>query len=446
MTDGSSFRGAATSRGRRDGPVVAAVLLVVLGIAVAIAKPWGGPSRPLGSPKTGVAVVSPSAPSTSGPPNPAPTQMAHPLLVAFSAPVAPVSSVWAGLTWRRLAPDDPLGIVRAEVSAQGTSVAIGDIAGSTSTGVWSSPDGSHWQPLQSGTSSTFWPNLSILSLATVRERFVAVSAMNDYLLRDLPPIIAWASSDGRSWTPASTLPVDPLSSPTGSTTLVAAGPNGLLVATAGLGVRVASSSDGSHWVLSPPGPLPAGFALYDLEGSATGYVAVGAWAKGAGPARAATLWSADGRHWPKVPTLLPGVVSGSGSAVVSNAVSLVVGDDGMVAAGIGGYPGGTLWWRSADGQHWQALKDFPPLGATTCGGTSCGPKPNGTLVGDGHRLVAIRGGTGGAGWVSSDGQHWAALNFSGDLPDAQATQATLLPGGVLLSDGTTTWFGQAGER
>ena len=31
----------------------------------------------------------------------------------------------------------------------------------------------------------------------------------------------------------------------------------------------------------------------------------------------------------------------------------------------------------------------------------------------------------------------------GDLPSEQATQAVLLPGGVLLSDGTTTWFGEA---
>jgi hypothetical protein len=31
----------------------------------------------------------------------------------------------------------------------------------------------------------------------------------------------------------------------------------------------------------------------------------------------------------------------------------------------------------------------------------------------------------------------------GDIPAEQATQAVLLPGGVLLSDATTTWFGEA---
>jgi len=47
---------------------------------------------------------------------------------------------------------------------------------------------------------------------------------------------------------------------------------------------------------------------------------------------------------------------------------------------------------------------------------------------------------------ATDGQRWTALSFSGDVPDAQATQATLLPGGVLLSNGVTTWFGQAEGR
>ena len=54
----------------------------------------------------------------------------------------------------------------------------------------------------------------------------------------------------------------------------------------------------------------------------------------------------------------------------------------------------------------------------------------------------MRGGSAAAAFVSTDGQRWAALALSGDLPSAQA-QAFLLPGGVLVSDGATTWFGQA---
>ena len=40
-------------------------------------------------------------------------------------------------------------------------------------------------------------------------------------MRYLPPVVAWASTDGRSWTPAYTLPVDPRSSPSGWAAVVA---------------------------------------------------------------------------------------------------------------------------------------------------------------------------------------------------------------------------------
>jgi hypothetical protein len=268
--------------------------------------------------------------------------------------------------------------------------------------------------------------------------------MNDYLYRYLPPAGAWTSTDGRTWTHATTLPVDALSSPTGSAALVAAGADGLVVATSGLAARYATASDGSHWALSPRNTFPADFALDDLKGTSTGYVAIGAWMRG-GLTRAAAMWSADGRQWPKTPTLLPTSALGSGRPAFSNAVTLTVGDHGMIAVGIGDSPGAALWWRSLDGRHWQPLRTFPPLGATTCGGANCGLQPNGTLIGDGHRLVAVRGGSDAAAFVSTDGQRWTALALSGDIPSAQA-QAVLLPGGVVVSDGTTTWFGQTVSR
>ena len=58
----------------------------------------------------------------------------------------------------------------------------------------------------------------------------------------------------------------------------------------------------------------------------------------------------------------------------------------------------------------------------------------------------MRGGTDAVALVSTDGLRWTALDLSGDIPNAQATQAVLLPGGVLVSDGTSTWFGQAVSR
>jgi hypothetical protein len=449
MTDGGSFYGAPSApRRRRDGLTAVVVVLVVVGIAVAIAKPWGDTGQPAASGSPGVAAVSPSAaagPASALPRSPAlPTYLPHPLPVDFTTAPPPASGTWTGLDWQRLAPDDPLGIVRSEVTRGETSVAIGDIQGTTATTVWASTDRTHWQ-LSGGTSTTLPSGLTVIGLSPLAGRFVAVTAMNDYLYRYLPPVMAWTSIDGLSWTHETTLPADALSSPTGSAPLVAAGPGGLVVATSGLAARYATSSDGSHWVLSPRNAFPADFALFDLEGTPTGYVAIGAWMRG-GTTRAAALWSADGRHWPKTPTLLPTSASGSGKPAVSNAVTLMVGDHGMIAVGIGGSPGAALWWRSADGRHWRPLETFPPLGATTCGGANCGLQPNGTLVGDGHRLVAVRGGPDAAALVSTDGQRWTALDLSGDIPSAQATQALLLPAGVLVSDGMTTWFGQGVSR
>ena len=442
MTDGQSFQGG-TAGGRRDLLVVLASVVVVAGVVLAILKPWGDTRRPAASTKPEVAATSPSPASATAAPDVPVTARPYRLPVAFTAPLPPGSSAWSGLAWQRLASDDPFGLVQSEVTAGGTSVARGDVAGTTSTTVWSSTDRTHFQPLESGTATTFWPNISIIGLGTAAGRFVAVSEMNDYLLRYLPPVVAWTSTDGRSWLPAETVPVDARSSPAGSAAFVAAGPNGVVIATTGLDSRVVTSSDGYGWVLSSGNAFPAGFVLDDLEGSANGYVAIGSWTKGGAPTRAAALFSADGRHWPKAPTLLPTSAPRSGPPAVSTALALSVGAQGMIATGFGGSPSATLWWQSADGQRWHALSTFTPLGTASCGSSSCRPQPNGTLLGDGQRLVALRAGAGGAGWVSTDGEHWAPLSFAGDLPDAQARQATLLPGGVLLSDGTTTWFGQA---
>ncbi len=78
--------------------------------------------------------------------------------------------------------------------------------------------------------------------------------------------------------PDATLPVASFRSPTGSPPLVAAGSNGLVVATSGLDAQLATSPDGLHWVVQPRDALPAGFALVDLHSSANGYVAIG-WMK-----------------------------------------------------------------------------------------------------------------------------------------------------------------------
>ena len=129
---------------------------------------------------------------------------------------------------------------------------------------------------------------------------------------------------------------------------------------------------------------------------------------------------------------------------VPAATALVVGRDGLIAVGDSiATPGAALWWQSANGRDWLPLPTYAPLGPTTCTGEGCGSQPNGALVGDGHRMVALRGGADAAAWTSTDGLTWRRLHLAGDLPGEQATKAVLLPGGVVLSDGTTSWYGEA---
>ncbi len=126
------------------------------------------------------------------------------------------------------------------------------------------------------------------------------------------------------------------------------------------------------------------------------------------------------------------------------ATALVAGRDGFIAVGtFVATPGAALWWQSANDRDWLPLPTYAPLGPTGCTGEGCDSGPSGKLVGDGRRMVALRGGTNAGVWTSADGLSWQQLHVAGDLPGEQATHAVLLPGGVLLSDGTTTWFGEA---
>lgn len=190
--DGGSFYGAASAPGRRrDGLAAVAVVLVVVAIAVAIAKPWGDTGLPVASGSPAVAAVTPSAaPSHSSAPSAPsalPSYPPRPQAVAFTTAPPPGSDSWAGLDWRRLAPDDPLGIVRTEATLGETSVAIGDIRGTTSTTVWASTDRSHWEPLDGGTLASRWSGLTVVGVATLAGKFVALTEMNDYLYRYLRP-------------------------------------------------------------------------------------------------------------------------------------------------------------------------------------------------------------------------------------------------------------------
>ena len=197
------------------------------------------------------------------------------------------------------------------------------------------------------------------------------------------------------------------------------------------------------WAPLPAGTIPTSVIVNDLLGTAGGYVAAGLRVTSDFHWDAVALWSADGRQWSPRPTLLP-TAAARGAGVESAAMSVVAGRNGMVAVGRGiASPGAALWWGSSDGQRWVPLPSFPPLGAEWCPAASCTQEPNGSIAGDGERLVAARGGADAAAWGSLDGRGGATLSMRGDIPGEGTTIATLLPGGVLVTDGSTTWFGEA---
>jgi hypothetical protein len=461
VSEDRSFHGSATPGGRSDRHATTVLLVLLIAfIGFAIAKPWGSQGEPAPSarlprasvtpPPPSIQTTAPEVPSTRPAASTRPGANARALPVAFSTSLPPVSAMWTGLDWRRLAPGDPLSLVTSILPWRRGFIAVGWVAGPPSTPVWTSADGTHWDVLPFNTSSTFWPGHVVLGVARVGTGLVALTETVEYCPEPCPPtfelpVVAWTSTNGRKWTPR-LLPPEWLAEPSGGRPLFAGGPGGLVVASSGSAARLATSTDGSHWQLLPADTFPSGFALTDLRATAAGYAAVGRVPAADGRDEAVALESRDGRQWSEIPAVLA-TGAEAAPAVGSAGPALVIALDGMVAVERDGTtPGPARWWQSADGRDWRPLTLFPPLGPTTCVGEGCGPQPNGALVGDGERMVAARGGADAAAWTSSDGLTWRRLRVTGDLPDEQATQAVLLPGGVLFTDGTTTWYGEAQTR
>ncbi len=331
------------------------------------------------------------------------------------------------------------------------------------TVAWTSTDGAHWEPLPG---TTFWPGLVVVGIAEVPAGLVAVTELADpsYCTGGKPgclPVMAWTSPDGRVWAPQQA-PVFSAPRPFAAGTFLAAGPAGLLAVSSPAGpagllapsssgpALAATSPDGVRWTARAPGTIPRGFVVTSLVGTPTGYVLGGAVVTDTAQSVAATLWSADGRVWSPSGAMPTATVSGvrlASTGQQSIVTSVVVGSEGLIALGrFVATPGADIWWHSTDGRHWQVLPTYPPLGPTTCTGEGCGSQANGVLVGDGTRMVALRRGPDTRAWTSSDGLEWRRLKLTGDLPTDQATQAVLLPGGLLVSDGPMTWFGEAQGR
>ena len=387
----------------------------------------------------------PSAALPAGPPR-----------AAFGLPVPPgEDATWTAVDWRKLAPDEPLGLVRSVLRWSRGFIAVG--SNGASTPVWTSTDGAHWEPLLFNTPNTFWPGLQIVGMAEFHGGLVALTLLAGTwdcatacpTYSPSLPLMAWTSPDGQSWTPHDG---PDLGQPTGwqAAPLLAAGPAGLVAASPTASTHLAVSVDGIHWQTVSTGALPAGLAVRAVAGTTTGFTAVGTLPVDPDHDRAVALQSADGARWTGpyplgMPTASAFILASTGPSWGANA--LVAARNGLIAVGqVLATPGETLWWQSADGRDWQALPTWPPLGPTTCEGEGCGSGSNGALVGDGHRMVALRGGPDAGAWTSANGLAWQRLAVTGDLPDEAATNAFLMPGGVLVADATTTWFGEAQAR
>jgi hypothetical protein len=466
MTEPPSFRRVVDDGGpRRRFVEVAVAALVIALTGIAIAKPWSTPvaspptavTQPVAASPTWLAGMStpPAAAASDRPVGPGGTPApSAPLPAAFTLPVPlPAADAWTGIRWRRLAPDDPLTAVKSMLRWRGGFVAVGSDA-SGATPVWTSTGGRDWEPLPVNTSTTFWPGLRLLGVFELPPGLVAITEYVDS--SDCPGILgclafmSWTSPDGRAWTPLSVFNRRQPNT-TVTSQLVAVGPAGLVVVSTGAPSRVVTSKDGVAWTDMPDGTLPSGYVINDLRGTATGYVVAGFRVANDGHWDAATLWSIDGRTW--TPTdVLPRPAdtgttpapSGTPSTLVE---SMVPGRGGMIAIGRElAPPGAGLWWQSSDARAWHPMPRFLPLGSVTCTAAGCGGQANGLLAGDGQRMLAVRGGTDARVWTSVDGVTWKSLAITGDPPTDQASRVVVLPGGLLLFGGSTTWFGEAIAR
>jgi hypothetical protein len=373
--------------------------------------------------------------------------------MTFTTPIPPpADAAWTAIHWRKLASTDPLTLVRSALRWRGGFIAVG--SDGSSTPVWTSTDGAHWEPLPFDTATTFWPGLQVIAVAEIRGSLVALTLLAgtwgcaSACPTDSPtlPLMSWTSPDGRAWTPH-TGPGIGKPAQWSEPPLLAAGAAGLVAASPTVPTHLATSVDGIHWLTLPAAALPTGLTIRDLVATTAGFTAVGTLPMDTDHDRAVAFQSVDGTTWTgpyalSMPMASAFILASTGPSW--GATGLVAGRSGLIGVGhVLATPGETLWWQSANGRDWRAMPKWPPLGPTTCQGEGCGSQPNGALVGDGHRMVALRGGVDAGVWTSADGLAWQRLPVTGDIPGEWATQAVLLPGGVLLSDGTTYWFGEA---
>jgi hypothetical protein len=212
-------------------------------------------------------------------------------------------------------------------------------------------------------------------------------------------------------------------------------------------VEAAFSSDGVAWELLQSGTITPNINPGSVTAFGSGFAGVGdrdVTIDGTKTRKPIAITSSDARHWVAHPIPVADFDALSGAT----AGRLVAGPGGLIATGSTGVaPGFELWWSSLDGVSWTQLSDYPPLG-TWFGfeDIGSGRSPNGTLVGNGDRMIAYRGGEPVAAWTSIDGRSWTRLTIDGERPvwdTMQYPNLVLTPVGVIgIGRDGTTWFGE----
>ena len=430
-----------------------------------------GPKPASPTPGASPAVVPTSTPSPTAAPAPTasvqPSPSASPTSPpAFVTPVPPAAeAAWSSITWRKLAADDPLGQVRSVLRWRGGYVAVGApvLSGDTShTPVWISADGVTWRLLDS---DVLGPTAVVLGVGETAQGIAALTLQGGRNQCDggdrlscwamTMPLQAWTSSDGATWVahPGPEIDLRDEGGVDIAPPIVKAGTRGLIVLDwEEKGSRAAISEDGVAWDILPAGQFSTqiGFSDGNVAAFRSGFVAVSE-DSDRDTVKAVALTSPDGRHWTSrtlprkgfAPAWIP---SGYGTS----AGGLAVGSSGLIAiGGVASAPGAGLWWSSLDGRTWKPVPRFAPLGIWFGRSQGSGTIPNGTIVGNGERILAYRSGGKDAAWTSFDGRSWKRIAISGNRPTGWPDPAHYVPTLVLMPIGVlwvgadgSTWFGE----
>jgi hypothetical protein len=325
-----------------------------------------------------------------------------------SVSLAPAAE-WSGLGVLQKLSDGPSGVSSVAAWAHGY-VAVRNAPAGGKIAVWNSPDGRTWTVVPA---ATFTGSSAVVAAAGDS---VVLASWND-------GNGVWVSADGVNWTPSSQG-----NPPIGDRPMVGDG-RGMVAVMDDPEYQLVYSGNGSDtWHTTTLAGASAD-NVQSIALSGDRFVAVGRMpGSGSGTWAPAAWTSTDGATWTE--SLVPGA-PGEGF------VSVVAGRNGFVATSKSVDGGGAVTlWSSPDGATWRKL------------GSGSSLSPDAILAGDGtHILGCDVVGSALSCWSSLDGEVWMLLPLQGDTSQLVAAGTSLrvfpLRDGVLFVTADGVWFGQA---